>query len=114
MINTCDDIEHPFIEYLTKEIVKLGNVTENKAIEWLDSKPRGLVLYVSFGSLQLKVGYRISDDLSNVDKKDNIVKGIETLFEDKDMKKRMEVCEIYHWTKLILSAIDIVMMVILA
>ncbi|KAL5865796.1 hypothetical protein ACOSQ3_003310 [Xanthoceras sorbifolium] len=176
MINTCDDIEHPFIEYLTKEI---GNVTENKAIEWLDSKPRGLVLYVSFGSLvvlsleeyleltsgleeegyytdglnskvgergliikglgtttvdtessimggflshcgwnstmeeiwsgipfltlplrddqyynynlvvkQLKVGYRISDDLSNMVKKNNIVKGIEALFEDKDMKKR--------------------------
>ncbi|KAL5794695.1 hypothetical protein ACOSP7_003289 [Xanthoceras sorbifolium] len=189
MINMCDDIEHPFIEYLTKEI--------NKAIEWLDSKPHGLVLYVSFGSLvvlsleeyleltsaleesirpfmwvilvkvggleeegyytdglnskvgergliikglgtttvdtessimggflshcgwnstmeeiwsgipfltlplrgdqyynynlvvkQLKVGYRIYDDLSNMVKKDNIVKGIETLFEDKDMKKR--------------------------
>ncbi|KAK2635523.1 hypothetical protein Ddye_030315 [Dipteronia dyeriana] len=236
MINTCDDIERPFIEYLTKEIGKpvwgvgplfseqywessgslvrdskirsnrQGNVTEEKVIEWLDSKPRGSVLYVSFGSSvdlsieeypelasaleesarsfiwvipanagrsgpggggsktegyypegldskvgesgliirgwapqllilshpstggflshcgwnstveaigrgvpfltlplrgdqyydadlvvkHLKIGYRVLDDLSNMVKKDDIVKGIERLLDDKEMKKRAE------------------------
>ncbi|KAM5573666.1 UDP-glucosyl transferase 73B2-like [Rosa sericea] len=80
MINTCDELEHPFIEYVSNKIEKpvwgvgpllpeqywksagtvlhdrevrtnrKSNLTEDEVNEWLDSKPRGLVLYVSFGS----------------------------------------------------------------
>lgn len=80
MINTCDDLERPFLEYLGHEVGKpvwgvgpllpeqfwksahsllhdrevrsnrKSNVTEDDVIEWLDSKPPGSVLYVSFGS----------------------------------------------------------------
>ncbi|KAJ7943925.1 Glycosyltransferase [Quillaja saponaria] len=80
MINTCDDLEHPFIEYISNQIEKpvwgvgpllpekywksagsiihdgefrtnrRSNVTEDEVIEWLDSKSRGSVLYVSFGT----------------------------------------------------------------
>lgn len=81
MINTCDDLERPFIEYLAKQIGKpvwgvgpllpeqywksdgsilrdgklrtsnrRSNISEDEVIEWLDSKPNGSVLYVSFGS----------------------------------------------------------------
>ncbi|BFG30838.1 hypothetical protein CerSpe_171120 [Prunus speciosa] len=81
MINTCDDLERPFIEYLVKQIGKpvwgvgpllpeqywksdgsilrdgklrtsnrRSNVSEDEVIEWLDSKSNGSVLYVSFGS----------------------------------------------------------------
>ncbi|KAI9071673.1 hypothetical protein K1719_046365 [Acacia pycnantha] len=38
-----------------------------------------------------KVGYMISDDLSQMVKKDNIVKGIERLMNDKDMKRRADI-----------------------
>lgn len=80
MINTCDELERPFIEYLAGQIGKpvwgvgpllpeqywksigsiihdheirsnrKSNVTEDEVIQWLDSKPHGSVLYVSFGS----------------------------------------------------------------
>ncbi|GLT91290.1 hypothetical protein SLE2022_091850 [Rubroshorea leprosula] len=80
LINTCDDLERPFIEYLANQIGKpvwgvgpllpeqfwksaksllhdreirsnrQSSVTEDEVIEWLDSKPQGSVLYVSFGS----------------------------------------------------------------
>ncbi|XP_030497666.1 scopoletin glucosyltransferase [Cannabis sativa] len=82
MINTCDYLERPFIEYLTKQIGKpvwgvgpllpeqfwnsvssnsilhdheirtnrQSNVSEDDVIQWLDSKPRGSVLYVCFGT----------------------------------------------------------------
>ncbi|XP_054824125.1 scopoletin glucosyltransferase-like [Prosopis cineraria] len=80
MINTCDDLERPFIEYIAKQTGKpvwgvgpllpehywksagslihdrlvrtnrRSNVSEDEVIQWLDSKPRGSVLYVSFGS----------------------------------------------------------------
>ncbi|VVA17226.1 PREDICTED: UDP-glycosyltransferase [Prunus dulcis] len=81
MINTCDDLERPFIEYLAKQIGKpvwgvgpllpeqywksdgsvlrdgklrtsnrRSNISEDEVIEWLDSKSKGSVLYVSFGS----------------------------------------------------------------
>lgn len=80
MINTCDDLESPFISYLAHQIGKpvwgvgpllpeqywksagsllhdreirtnrRSNITEDEVIQWLDSKPRGSVLYVSFGS----------------------------------------------------------------
>ncbi|KAJ4829433.1 hypothetical protein Tsubulata_006628 [Turnera subulata] len=81
MMNTCDDLERPFIQYLADQIGKPvwgvgpllpqeyywkdgssliqdhqvranrgSNVTEDQVIAWLDSKPRGSVLYVSFGT----------------------------------------------------------------
>ncbi|ONI05750.1 hypothetical protein PRUPE_5G022600 [Prunus persica] len=81
MINTCDDLECPFIEYLAKQIGKpvwgvgpllpeqywksdgsilrdgklrtsnrRSNISEDEVIDWLDSKSKGSVLYVSFGS----------------------------------------------------------------
>jgi len=80
MINTCDDLEHPFIQYLVDQVKKpvwdIGpllpelywksagsllhdheirtsrgsNVTEEEVIAWLDSKPPGSAVYVSFGS----------------------------------------------------------------
>ena len=80
MINTCDDLERPFINYIANQIEKpvwgvgpllpekywksagsvlhdgeirtnrRSNVTEDEVLQWLDSKPRGSVLYVSFGS----------------------------------------------------------------
>ncbi|WCJ20629.1 UDP-Glycosyltransferase superfamily protein [Euphorbia peplus] len=82
MINTCDIIERPFIEYLSDQIGKpvwgvgpllpeqywksagsnsimhdhesrpnrRSTITEEEVISWLDSKPRGSTLYVSFGS----------------------------------------------------------------
>ncbi|KAL5550850.1 hypothetical protein UlMin_001026 [Ulmus minor] len=80
MINTCEDLEHPFLEYIANQMGKpvwgvgpllpeqywksvgsiihdresrtnrRSNVTEDEVIQWLDSKPRGSVLYVAFGS----------------------------------------------------------------
>ncbi|KAK1262668.1 UDP-glycosyltransferase 73B5 [Acorus gramineus] len=82
LFNTCDDLERPFIEYLANEKRKPvwavgpllpgrlwdsldqpvqdaeirpgreSNVGEREVLEWLDSKPRGSVIYVSFGSLR--------------------------------------------------------------
>ncbi|KAH8513799.1 hypothetical protein H0E87_006891 [Populus deltoides] len=80
MINTRDDLERPFIQYLTDQVEKpvwgigpllpelywksagsllhdheirtnrQSNVTEEEVIAWLNSKPLSSVLYVSFGS----------------------------------------------------------------
>jgi hypothetical protein len=80
LINTCEDLEHPFIHYLSQQIEKpvwgmgpllpeqywklansllhdhqirthkKSNITEEKVNQWLDSKSRGSILYVSFGS----------------------------------------------------------------
>ncbi|XP_061343056.1 UDP-glycosyltransferase 89B2-like [Gastrolobium bilobum] len=80
VINTCDDLERPFIDYIADHIGKpvwgvgpllpeqywksggsllhdrdvrsnrRSSVTEEEVIQWLDSKPRGSVLYVSFGT----------------------------------------------------------------
>lgn len=80
IFNTCDDLERPFIEYLACRVGKpvwgagpllpeqywksagsllhdreirtnrKSSVTEDEVTQWLDSKPRGSVLYVSFGS----------------------------------------------------------------
>ncbi|KAL7182392.1 hypothetical protein ACSBR1_041156 [Camellia fascicularis] len=80
LINTCDDLERSFLDYVAnltgKPVWGVGpllpdgywrsadsilrdreirpkrdsNYTEDQIIEWLDSKPRGSVFYVSFGS----------------------------------------------------------------
>ncbi|TXG54248.1 hypothetical protein EZV62_019504 [Acer yangbiense] len=80
MINTCHDLEGCFIDYLANQMEKpvwgvgpllpeqfyksdgslvhdgeirsnnRSNVTEDAVARWLDSKPRGSVLYVSFGT----------------------------------------------------------------
>lgn len=83
MFNTCDGLEHPFINYLENQIgipvwgvgpllpdkywasIKsitlihdlqirnpnhLSNQSEDQVKKWLDSKARGSVLYVAFGS----------------------------------------------------------------
>ncbi|XP_057963855.1 UDP-glycosyltransferase 89A2-like [Malania oleifera] len=80
LINTCDDLERPFIDYVAKQTGlpvwgvgpllpeqywksagsllhdreirpnRKSNHSEDEVIQWLDSKPRGSVLYVSFGS----------------------------------------------------------------
>ncbi|XWS49338.1 hypothetical protein CRYUN_Cryun13aG0155100 [Craigia yunnanensis] len=80
MLNSCNDLEGPFLDYLAIQIGKpvwgvgpllpqqfwkssdsllhdreirankQSNVTEDEVMEWLDSKPHGSVLYVSFGS----------------------------------------------------------------
>lgn len=78
MFNTCDNLERPFLEYLACQLDKPAwgvgplvplqywkpypvsdravrvsresNVTEHALVEWLDTKPRGSVIYISFGS----------------------------------------------------------------
>nr|AMQ26132.1 UDP-glycosyltransferase 50 [Pueraria montana var. lobata] len=80
MINTCDDLERPFVNYIANHFKKpvwgvgpllpeqywkspdsllhdrdvrsnrKSSVTEEEVIQWLDTKPRGSVLYVSFGT----------------------------------------------------------------
>lgn len=85
LFNTCDDLEHPFLEYLAGETKKPiwgigpllpsqfwsatgsvlhdgairsttgkgnpGAISESNVLDFLDSKPHGSVLYVSFGSI---------------------------------------------------------------
>lgn len=73
LFNTCCDLERPFLDYVAREAKKPvwgvgpllpvqfkdgevrskreSSVTEEQVIQWLDSKPRGSVIYVSFGSL---------------------------------------------------------------
>lgn len=80
MINTCDELERPFIDYIANHVGKpvwgvgpllpekywnsagsvihdrdirsnrQSSVTEEEVTQWLDSKSHGSVLYVSFGS----------------------------------------------------------------
>ncbi|KAK6934900.1 UDP-glucuronosyl/UDP-glucosyltransferase [Dillenia turbinata] len=80
LFNTCDEIERPFLDYMANQMAmpvwatgpllpepfwksfgsiihdyqirqhRQSSITEDEVIEWLDSKPRGSVLYVSFGS----------------------------------------------------------------
>ncbi|GAU48296.1 hypothetical protein TSUD_236660 [Trifolium subterraneum] len=80
MINTCDDLEQPFIDYIANHVGKpvwgvgpllpeqywksfdsvihdrdfrsnrLSSITEEEVVQWLDSKPNGSVLYISFGT----------------------------------------------------------------
>ncbi|CAN1259656.1 Scopoletin glucosyltransferase [Linum perenne] len=80
LYNTCDDLESPFIEYLNRvfekpvravgpllpakywkssgslfrdqqvRVERESSVKEEEVIKWLDSKPTGSVLYISFGS----------------------------------------------------------------
>jgi len=73
LFNTCGDLERPFLDYVAGEVGRPvwgvgpllparfrdgevqskheSSVSESEVIEWLDSKPRGFVVYVSFGSL---------------------------------------------------------------
>ncbi|KAJ0967981.1 hypothetical protein J5N97_024898 [Dioscorea zingiberensis] len=83
LFNTCDDLERPFLDYITKETKRpvwavgpllparfwdaaLGSsivhddeirpkrdssVSKKDIIQWLDSKPRHSVIYVSFGTV---------------------------------------------------------------
>ncbi|PKA52169.1 UDP-glucosyl transferase 73B2 [Apostasia shenzhenica] len=83
IMNTCADLERPFLDYVAREAGKPvwavgpllpdvfwsavsspvrddevrarrdSEVTEAEVLEWLESKPRGSVIYVSFGSLVL-------------------------------------------------------------
>ncbi|XP_028754673.1 UDP-glycosyltransferase 73C6-like [Neltuma alba] len=80
LFNTCTDLEAPFIDYVANQIGKpvwgigpllpeqywksagsilhdrevrtnrRSSVTEDEVIQWLDSKPRGSILYVAFGT----------------------------------------------------------------